>query len=138
MITLMCGKTGRIILGFLFFAASILASDLSGIWAGKQQNQRGEPEDVAFRFKVEGQSLTGKMFGDEFDLAITDGSLSGDQVQFTVITTNYYSKRQVKFTYTGTLKGNELELVRKRVQAPEEKPATRPQLEQTVKLKRLT
>lgn len=114
-----------------------LASDITGIWTGQQQGRRGEPEDVAFRFKQEGQQLTGKLFGDEFDLAVEEGSLSGDKVRFHVITTNYYSGTKSTYVYTGIFKGREMELVRERIQTPEEKAANRPISQQTIRLKRL-
>ena len=139
----MTPRIARSISIFLLAASFVSAADLSGIWTGQQQGRRGEPEDVAFRFKMEGQSLTGKMFGDEFDLPISEGSISGDAVRFTVTTTNYYSGGQIHFVYSGTIKGGEMELTRERLQTPEEKAANRPAanrppLKQTLKLKRLT
>jgi hypothetical protein len=122
---------------FFLVAVSALASDITGIWAGQQEGRRGGVEDVAFRFKLEGQSLTGKMFGDEFDIPIGEASLTGDQVRFTVTTTNYYSGNKITFTFTGAIKGTEMELVRERVQTPEDKAANRPISRQTIKLKRL-
>jgi hypothetical protein len=128
----------RIATGLLFLTASLLASDITGIWAGQQQGRRGEPEDIAFRLKLDGGALTGKMLGDEFDIPIADASLSGDQVRFTVTTTNYYSGTKVKYTYTGTIKGAEMELVRERIPTPEDKTSNRPPFKQTLKLKRLS
>ena len=134
----MTHRIARCALGFLLVANWVLAADITGIWAGQQQGRLGQPEDVAFRFKLEGQTLTGKMFGDEFDLPIAEGSVSGDQVRFTVTTTNYYSKTATKFTYTGTLKGGELELVRERIATPQDTPAVNRQPGKlTLKLKQL-
>ena len=106
----------RSVLGVLLFATCVLASEIDGIWVGQQQGRRGEPEDLAFRFKLDGQALTGKMFGDEFDLPISEGSFSGDQIRFVVTTTNYYNGTKTKFIYTGAIKGREMELTRERVQ----------------------
>jgi hypothetical protein len=132
-------RIARCAVGFLLAANWVFAADLTGIWAGQQQGRQGAMEDVAFRFKMDGQALTGKMFGDEFDLPISEGSVTGDQVRFTVTTINYYSKVAVKFTYTGTIKGAELELVRERVPPPGESAAvaSRQPGKQTLKLKRL-
>src|SRR5947208_9249616 len=113
-------RVARGVLAFLLFATGVLAADVTGIWTGQQQGRGGAMEDVAFRFKFDGHSLTGKLFGDEFDLPIADGSFSGDQVRFTVVTTNYYGGSKVKFTYTGTIRGAEMELVRERVQTVED------------------
>jgi len=134
----MSHRIPRTLPAFLFLATSVLAADITGIWSGQQQGRRGEPEDVSFRFKLDGQSLTGKMFGDEFDLTITEGSVSGDQIRFILTTTNYYSKTKSVFIYTGAIKGAEIELVRERVPTVEDKAAKRPVFTQTLKLKRLT
>jgi hypothetical protein len=118
-------------------AVCAFASDIAGIWAGKQQGRRGEPEDVAFRFRLDGQTLTGKLLGDEFDIPIADASVEGDRLRFTVTTTNYYSSTKIRYIYSGTVTGREMELVRERVQTPEDKAANRQPFKQTIRLKRL-
>ncbi len=124
----------------LLAAASwMAAADLTGIWVGQVPGRNGGVDDVAFQFKLDGQTLTGKLMGDEFDIAIGDASVSGDQVRFTITTTNYYSGGKTKFQYTGTLKGSELELVRERVPAADDRPsAAKQNFKQTIKLKRIT
>ena len=118
---------------------TMFAADLTGIWAGQMPGRRGDKEDVAFQFKVNGSTLTGKMFGDEFDLPLEEVSVSGNLVKFVVTTTNYYSRTQVKFVYTGTMKGDEIELTRTRVGGPPpESPANRQTGKQTFTIKRLT
>ena len=137
----MSRSISRFVLSMLLLATCVLASDIEGIWVGQQPGRRGEAEDLAFRFKLNGESLTGKMFGDEFDLPITEGSFSGDQVRFTVTTTNYYNGTKTRFTYTGTIKDGMLELVRERVPAPDDKNAkgpNRPPAAQVLKLKRIS
>ena len=99
-----------------------IASEIDGIWTGQQPGRRGDAEDLAFRFKLDGQVLTGKMFGDEFDLPISEGSFSGDQIRFVVTTTNYYNGTKTRFLYTGTIKDGELELTRERIQTPMTRP----------------
>jgi hypothetical protein len=123
-----------------FCSVCLLAADISGIWAGQDQGRRGEPQDIALRFRQSGQTITGKLFGDEFDLPISDASVTGDQIRFTVTTTNYYSGSKTVFIYTGTVKDGEMELVRERVPTPEDKAAKRPDAappKQTLKLKRI-
>jgi hypothetical protein len=126
----------RSALGAVLCAACALAAGVNGIWMGQQQGRRGELEDLAFGFKLEGQTLTGKMFGDEFDLPISEGSLSGDQIRFVVTTTNYYSGTKTKFVYTGTIRDREMELTRERIRTAEEKP-NREAAKQTIQLKRI-
>jgi hypothetical protein len=73
--------------GVFVAAASVLAGDISGIWTGEQQGRRGEPEEIAFQFKVQGGALTGRLFGDEFDLPVSEATLTGDQIRFTITAT---------------------------------------------------
>lgn len=119
-------------------ALPTLAADVSGIWTGFQDGPRGEKQDVAFRFRVSGDQLAGTLFGDEFDLPIGDGSTSNGKIRFTITTTNYYSGRKIMFTYTGSIKGDEMELVRERIPAPDDSPAIKQaSRSQTVVLQRI-
>jgi hypothetical protein len=136
-ISTMIRRIARSILCVGFFTFFLTAADITGIWAGQDQGRRGEPLDVAFRFRQTGQTLTGKLFGDEFDLAIQDASVAGDLIRFTVTTTNYYSGAKSIFIYTGTVNGGEMELIRERVPTAEDKAANRPIVKQTIKLKRI-
>jgi hypothetical protein len=128
----------QLVMGLLLFTVAAHAADIDGIWVGQQPARNGEVEDVAFRLKSNGNSITGKMFGDEFDLPITEGSLSGDQVRFTVTTTNYYNGTKTQFVYNGSLKDGVLELVRERVPSGDSRPPGKNLPgRQTLKLKRL-
>jgi len=126
------------IAGFAIGATIMSAADVTGLWVGQTTGRRGEKEDVAFQFKLNGTAITGKMFGDEFDLPLEEASLTGEQIRFIVTTTNYYSGSQVKFVFTGSVKGNEIELTRSRVGGPPaEGPPNRQNLKQTFTIKRL-
>jgi hypothetical protein len=129
----------RFVLG-LVAAMTISAADLTGIWTGQMTGRRGDKEDVAFQFNVNGTAVTGKMFGDEFDLPLEEASVSGDQLTFTITTTNYYSGTKIKFLFTGMIKGNEIELIRERTGAPpaEGSRPNRQNFKQTFTIKRLT
>ena len=94
-------------------------------------------EDVAFRLKLDGQSLKGTLFGDEFDLPISEGSFSGGQIRFVITNLNYYSGARTVFEYTGSLKAGEMELVKQRVPTAEDIAAKRPIAKQTLTLKRI-
>ena len=63
----------QLVMGLLFFGVSTHAADIDGIWVGQQPARNSEVEDVAFHLKSNGNSITGKMFGDEFDLPISEG-----------------------------------------------------------------
>ena len=133
----MVRQLARYLAGFAI-AATIYAADLTGIWTGQAPGRRGDKEDVSFQFKVNGSTLTGKMFGDEFDLPLEDGSVTGSQVKFTITTTNYYSGSKMKFVYTGTIKGEQIELTRSRAGGPAaEGSPNRQNANQTFTIKRL-
>src|SRR5215475_4363809 len=127
----------QIVIGLVLFSSCIHAADIDGVWVGQLPGRNGEVEDLAFRLKCSGNSITGKMFGDEFDLPITEGSVSGDQVRFVVTTTNYYNGAKTQFVYSGVIKQGVLELVRERLQTGESPPGKNPPGRQTLKLTRL-
>jgi hypothetical protein len=133
---------GRLFLRLLITAilaiTALAAGGVSGVWAGQAPNSKGDPQDVAFRFQLSGNTLTGKLFGDEFDLPIEEGSISGNQIKFIVTSTNYYSGSKVKFSYTGTIQGDTMELNRERVVDPaKQESGNREPSKQTFKIKRL-
>jgi len=121
------------------------AADITGLWSGQAPDRRGEPEDIAFQFKVSGSVLAGKLFGDEFDLSLEEGSVVGDVVTFAVTTTNYYNGEKVRVIYSGLVSGNEIGFTRERVaptsekSAKDAKPDAKPHAKpKPFKLKRLT
>ena len=93
---------------------SAFAGDLAGIWMGPVAGPKGEKQDIAFQFKANNGSLTGVMFGDEFDLPVKDLAVSGDSVSFSVTSINFYDGRQVTFLFNGKVTENVLELTRER------------------------
>lgn len=100
-------------LGMSLTAAS-RGADVTGIWMGQVAGRNGEIQDVAFKLKSADGVITGTMFGEEYDLPIADGKISGDEVSFSVTTTNYYNMNQVKLLFRGTVKDGEIELTRER------------------------
>jgi hypothetical protein len=103
--------------GLLCFAvlsvSTMLAADVSGIWTGQTVDRNGDLQDLSFRFTWNGSTLTGKMYGDNESTLIGDASISGNQIAFLV--TTELNGGITKFRYTGTVTGDEMELVRKRV-----------------------
>jgi hypothetical protein len=93
--------------------STMLAADVSGIWTGQTVDRNGDPQDVSFRFDSKGNSLTGKMYGDNESTPISDASISGSQISFMVITE--LNGGITKFRYTGTVTGDGMDLMRKRM-----------------------
>ena len=67
----MIGFTIRILL-LLIVTARMYAAGVDGIWTGQTPGRNGEVQDISFQFRLNGNTLTGKMFGDEFDLPIEE------------------------------------------------------------------
>lgn len=133
----MLRQLGRCLAGFAVAVATMSAADVAGIWTGQMLGRRGEKEDVAFQFKPNGASIGGKLFGDEFDLPVEEASVSGDQIKFIVTTTNYYSGAKVRFSFTGTVKGDQMELTRTRIGEPAGENSNRAIQPQTFTIRRL-
>ena len=101
-------------------------SDLNGKWVAQVQGQNGQTRETTFNFKVEGSKLTGTVSGRQGDNPISDGTIKGDDVSFTVIAN--FNGNQVKSLYKGKVSGDELKLTRTREggdQPPQEFTAKR-------------
>jgi hypothetical protein len=118
--------------------SATVAADLNGIWIGQAPGRRGAKDDIAFQFKVTGAgSITGKLFDDEIDLPIEEASLVGDKLKFSITTTNYYSGAKVKFLYSGTITGDQIELTRERLLKPDEQHQSDEPTKHAFRLKKL-
>ncbi len=101
---------GRLLL-LLFAALPLFASDISGIWVGRLNNQ-----DIAFQFTQKGDTLGGKLYGDYRSMPVVEGKLSGDTFTFVVVTEEQDGNQinQTRLFYTGSLKGEKLEMTSQR------------------------
>jgi hypothetical protein len=93
--------------------STMLAADVSGIWSGQTTDRNGDLQDLSFRFTWKGNTLIGKMYGDNESTPIEDAGISGNQITFMV--TTELNGAITKFLYTGTVTGDEMDLLRKRV-----------------------
>ncbi len=94
-------------------------------------DRNGDLQDFSFRFEQHDQVLSGKMYGDNESIPITDGKISGDKITFLV--TTELNGSITKTLFTGILKGTEIQVTRERVGPKPEKPAPK----QTLVLKQL-
>ena len=117
-------------------ALALWAADISGIWTGQTVDRNGDSQDFSFRFAQSGDTLTGKMYGDNESTPIADGKIVDNQVTFTV--TSELNGQISRFVYTGTMKGDEIEVTRERVNL-KNGPINpdRQNQKQTVRLKRV-
>lgn len=129
-----------LLLLFAAFAAS--AADLSGTWTGQIPARNNELQDVTFRLVQKGDALSGKLYRDAASVPLLDGKLSGDRISFRVESEEQVGNIfvVVKYSFTGTVKGAEIELTREREANPilnSGNPANRATQKPTFTLKRL-
>ena len=99
--------------------------------------------DIAFKFSQEGESLTGKLYGDYRSTPVVEGKVTGDQVSFVVIAQEQAGNQinETRMRFTGTFKAGELELTRSREGVRDAANGGAAQVrgdsKQTMKLKRL-
>jgi hypothetical protein len=109
------------IFGLLVLAAlSLTAADLSGTWTGTIPARNNEVQDLTFRLVQNGEELSGKLYRDTTSVPILDGKITDGRISFRV-----ESEEQVgnvfiviKYTFTGSIKGTDIELTREREANP--------------------
>lgn len=101
-------------------AMSLTAADLSGTWTGLIPARGNELQDITFRIVQSGDTLTGKMYRDTTSVPILDGKIEGDHVSFRVDSEEQVGNLfiVIKYTFTGTIKGTDIELTRERAADP--------------------
>ena len=96
---------------FVFAALTLAwAADVNGKWTAQVPGRDGQTRELTFTFKAEGEKLTGSMSGQQGDSEITDGTISGDQISFTVKINIQGNER--KFFYKGTVSGDQMKVTR--------------------------
>lgn len=74
----------RILLMAIAGAALLLAADPTGTWQADLPGPEGNTYPMTFKLKADGAKLTGTMGGDQFEQAIQDGEIKGDDIVFSV------------------------------------------------------
>jgi hypothetical protein len=88
-------------------AATAFAADVTGKWVGKMETPNGS-RDVAFNLKQDGDKLTGTTTGRGGETPISDGSIKGDDLAFTVV--RNFNGQEFKINYKGKVAGSDLKL----------------------------
>ena len=115
---------------------ALSGADISGIWTGQMLDRIGDPQDLAFKFMQTGDSLAGKMYGDNESTPISEGRVAGSEIVFAIKTE--LNGGQTKVLFTGTINGDEIQLTRESVGVKAGAAADKPSSKQTIRLKRLT
>jgi hypothetical protein len=72
-------------LSFILLASVLcFAEDLNGRWEGKVKGPDGDDMAIAFTFKIDGDKLTGTVESPMGELPITEGTVKGDEISFSV------------------------------------------------------
>ncbi len=100
----------RILLMLGLFAAQICAADFGGTWIGEIPSQNNGhrlrmAQQVAFQLVQKGGTLTGKLYGDYDSSPISEGKVTGDTIDFIVVTQEQQGNQinQSRLHFTGTL-----------------------------------
>jgi len=83
------------------------AADVTGVWTGTISGGDGDYA-LTYTFKQDGQKLTGTVTGPTDPIEIQGGKVEGDKISFWLQVDMGGSV--VKFTATGTIKGDEISL----------------------------
>jgi hypothetical protein len=135
-------RLSRVLSIALITSASLFAADLSGTWTGLIPARNNDMQDITFRLTQKGDVLNGKLYRDTTSVPILDGKITGDQISFRVESEEQVGNVFVvmKYSFTGSIKGSDIELTREREANPElnsGNPANRPNQKPTFTLKRI-
>jgi hypothetical protein len=91
--------------------ASFVSADeaVDGTWEGKVENRRGTLT-LTFRFKVDGDKLTGKIETRRGESDISEGKVEGDTISFKQHMS--FRDREMTLLYTGKISGDEIKFTR--------------------------
>jgi hypothetical protein len=85
------------------------AADVNGKWVGKVETPNGATRDVSYSLKQEGEKLSGTTNArDGAALLLTDGSVKGEDIAFSVLRT--FNGEEMKVHYKGKLAGKTIKL----------------------------
>jgi hypothetical protein len=102
------------ITGALVLAGTLAlhAADISGKWTAQVPGRDGQTREATFNLKQDGEKLTGTTSGPNGDMPITDGSVKGEDVAFTVVAN--FNGNEVKMLYKGKVTAEGIKFTRTR------------------------
>lgn len=98
--------TTGLLLAFLTVA---YAAGIDGKWTAEVPGRNGA-QTTTFNFKATGEKLEGTMSGRQGDVAISDGTIKGSDVAFTVV--REFNGNKITIKYVGKLAGDEIKFTR--------------------------
>jgi hypothetical protein len=101
----------RILLMIGWFAANVCAADFGGTWIGEIPSQNNGhrlrmAQQVAFLLVQNSGTLTGKLYGDYDSSPIIEGKVTGETIDFIVVTQEQQGNQinQSRMHFTGAIK----------------------------------
>jgi hypothetical protein len=95
----------------LMAVCTAFGADIDGKWTGKYDSgMGGDPMNMEYTFKADGDKLTGTTIGgaNGEQIAIKNGKIDGDKISFSVSVD--MMGQEMSFDYKGELKGDKLKL----------------------------
>jgi hypothetical protein len=83
------------------------AADIDGKWTGQVEGRNG-PQTQTIMLKADGGTLTGSVQGRQGAVDISNGTIDGSNVSFSVV--REFNGNKITQQYKGTLSGGELKL----------------------------
>jgi hypothetical protein len=97
------------VLFLAFGSVTVLAADFNGKWTAEFDTQIGM-QKYTYEFHVDGTTVTGKAINEHGQAAITEGKIDGDSITFVEMFN--FNGTDIKITYTGKIKGDEIKFTR--------------------------
>jgi len=88
------------------------AADISGKWTAQVPGRDGQTREATFNLKQDGEKLTGTTSGMNGDMPITDGTVKGEDVAFTVVAN--FNGNEMKMSYKGKITAEGIKFTRTR------------------------
>jgi hypothetical protein len=110
---------------FAIFTTGLFAADVNGKWTAEVPARNGEKRVQTFNLKADGDKLTGTVATPMGERPITDGTVKGDEISFTVEMPGRNGGEARKMTYVGKVSGGEIKFTVKGGQQDREITAKR-------------
>jgi uncharacterized protein (DUF2147 family) len=91
---------------------ALQAADISGKWTAQVPGRDGQTRETTITLKQDGEKLTGTTSGMNGETPISDGTVKGDDVAFTVVAN--INGNEVKLLYKGKVTAEGIKFTRMR------------------------
>ncbi len=89
-------------------AITAAAADVAGTWKTSYKNSEGQIRESTLTLKVDGGKLSGEISSPRGKVPVTEGSIDGGKISFTVVRKGNGDEIPIRFT--GSVKGDTMSL----------------------------